>query len=355
MTAPPKGPMHLGWRPFHAQQLALEDLEACYLARVAGVHRSGIDAWCEQGLIALAVPREMQRHGVGAVLTVGDWVLVDRDAPRVRRRLERFSAIVRVAAGSDARQQAIAANLDTLFVVTSCNQDFNPSRLERYMAVALDARVEPVILLTKADLCEDPSVYIARAKESAPRAEVVALNATLSSDCYALLDRWLAPGQTVAFVGSSGVGKSTLVNALTGAERQATAAIREDDSRGRHTTTARELIPMPNGAWLIDTPGMRELRIGAVEEGVDAAFSDVKALARGCRFRDCKHGRDDGCALAAAIADGRLDPRRLASYLKLEREAARATRTLRERRESERRMGKLYRAVQDRRRKDRDA
>ncbi|MBN1238130.1 MAG: GTPase RsgA, partial [Gammaproteobacteria bacterium] len=234
----------LGWRPCFSQQLTLEDLEAYYPARIASVHRSGVSALCEAGAIRLAVPRDMQRGGVAAVLTVGDWVLADRRAPRVRRRLDRSSAILRIAAGSDTQPQAIAANLDTLFVVTSCNHDFNPSRLERYMAVALDANVEPVVVLTKTDLCGDPGGYIERAETSAPGAAVAALNAAVPSEAAARLAPWLDAGRTVAFVGSSGVGKSTLVNALTGVEhgaagmrRQPTAAIREDDSRGRHTTT----------------------------------------------------------------------------------------------------------------------
>ena len=349
----PSALQQLGWRNFHTQQLTLEDLEAYEPARIASVHRSGVAALNEQGHVDLVVPREMQRDGVAAVLTVGDWVLVERGTPRLRRRLERFSAVVRLAAGSDTQPQAIAANLDTLFVVTSCNHDFNPSRLERYMAVALDAGVTAVIVLTKADLCDDPGDYVHRAAGSAPRAEVVALNATEPSDCR-LLEPWLGAGRTVAFVGSSGVGKSTLVNALTGADRQATAAIREDDSRGRHTTTARQLIPMPGGAWLIDTPGMRELKLGPVESGVDSAFDDVTTLASECRFRDCAHMDDEGCALRAAVADARLDARRLDSYLKLQREAARAARALHERRGAERRIGKLYKAIQQRRREDRE-
>lgn len=343
----------LGWRNFYSQQLTLEDLEACEPARIASVHRSGVAALSERGHVDLVVPRDMQREGVAAVLTVGDWVLVDRGTARLRRRLDRLSAIVRVAAGSETQPQAIAANLDTLFVVTSCNHDFNASRLERYMAVALDAGVDAVIVLTKADLCDDPDDYAQRAATCAPRARILAVNATEPSDCRRL-EPWLGAGQTVAFVGSSGVGKSTLVNALSGAERQATAAIREDDSRGRHTTTSRQLIPMPGGAWLIDTPGMRELKVGSVESGVDSAFADVTALASDCRFRDCAHADDEGCALRAAVADGRLDARRLDSYLKLQREAARASRTLHERRGSERRTGKLYKAIQRRRREERE-
>jgi ribosome biogenesis GTPase len=181
---------------------------------------------------------------------------------------------------------------------------------------------------------------------------VIALNATLPNAC-SLLGAWLGPGQTVAFVGSSGVGKSTLVNALTRDAAQATAPIREDDSSGRHTTTARQLIPTMSGAWLIDTPGMRELRIGAVEAGVESVFDDLTELARQCGFRDCRHGADQGCALQAALHAGLIDKRRLGNYLKLQREAVRAARTLHEKRDSERRTGKLYKGIQARRRRER--
>jgi len=342
----------LGWRTFHSQQPSPAELDTHFPARIAGLNRSGIRGIAECGELELIVPREIQRDGVASVLAVGDWVLVERDAPRIRRRLERESAIVRVAAGSDTRPQAVAANVDVLFVVTSCNHDFNAARLERYLALALDGGVEPVIVLTKTDLCDDVSSYVDRARAVAGGAGLIALNSTEASD-YAAFDSWLEPGRTVAFVGSSGVGKSTLVNGLLGAERQVTAPIREDDSRGRHTTTSRDLVLMPGGTWLIDTPGMRELRIGAAHDGVDSAFDDVTALALHCRFRDCRHDGDDGCAVRAAIHEGRLDARRHASYLKLVRETQHAMRTVHERRESERRTGKLHKNIQARKRRER--
>jgi ribosome biogenesis GTPase len=340
----------LGWRPFYAQQLTLQDLEAGFPARVSGVHRSRIDVLHEGGEASVTLPGTLLAGG-NASVTVGDWVLVESGTDRILRLLERASLIARIAAGSQHDVQPIAANLDTLFVVSSCNADFNLSRLERYLSVALDARIEPVILLTKADLCSDPQQYLDQVAQVARNVAALALNA-LESATLQVLAPWLGAGQSVAFVGSSGVGKSTLVNTLTVSAQQATAGIREDDARGRHTTTSRQLIAMPGGAWLIDTPGMRELKIGAVESGVSAVFDDVEALASACRYRDCRHQGDEGCALQAAVERGEIDERRVTSYLKLQREAANAARTTRERRERERSLGRMYKAVQDQQRKD---
>jgi ribosome biogenesis GTPase len=247
-----------------------------------------------------------------------------------------------MAAGAEQRTQVVAANLDTLFVVTSCNDDFNLSRLERYLTVARHGQVEPVIVLTKADLCADQESFVAQARSITRDVAVLALNATDSASANAL-SPWLGRAQTVAFVGSSGVGKSTLVNALVESEAQATAAIREHDAKGRHTTTSREMFALPAGAWVIDTPGMRELKLGGVAAAVSAVFDDVESFAKHCRFRDCQHRNDAGCALQAAAAEGKLDARRLESYLKLLREAERAAQSVAERRAIERRWGRMHR------------
>lgn len=355
MTAGPQpdGPYslaQLGWRAGYAQQLTLDDLSSGFPARVSAVHRNRIDVLHEGGECSVTLPASLFVDGDAAV-TVGDWVLVEAHAARIVRLLDRTSLLARIAAGSERRQQPIAANIDTLFVVTSCNADFNPSRLERYLSVALEARIEPVIVLTKADMCSDVESYLAQAGAVAPRVAVVALNA-LADDSAAALSRWLGAAQTVAFVGSSGVGKSTLINTLSASARQQTSGIRADDARGRHTTTSRQLIAMPGGAWLIDTPGMRELKIGAAESGVNAVFDDVETLARSCRFRDCSHEGDEGCALQAALDAGQIDGRRVASYLKLQREAANAARSVREKRERERIFGRQHKAVLEQQRKD---
>jgi ribosome biogenesis GTPase len=337
MSCRPCSLASLGWRPSHSRQLTLEDLDAAYPARVSSVHRSGLTVISERGTASVSVPHRLAA-AQAAGITVGDWVLVENDAPRVARLVEPHSVILRTAAGTDHRQQAIAANLDTLFVVTSCNEDFNPSRLERYLAVAFEAQVEPVIVLTKTDLCEEAERFVEQASTLSKGIAVVAVNA-LDPACADQLAPWLQAGQTVAFVGSSGVGKSTLVNTLTGAS-QATAGIREDDSKGRHTTTAREMFALESGAWVIDTPGMRELKVGAVQTGLGSVFENIESLAANCRFRDCQHESETGCAVLAAVASGVLDARRLASYRKLQREAANAAMTTHERHARERKFGR---------------
>lgn len=334
----------LGWRPRYAQHLTLEDFEAGYPARVVGVHRNGLSVLSARGA-AMVTLTHTAASGVEPAVTVGDWVLLETDAPRVLRVIERQSLIARVAAGGEHRMQAIAANLDSLFIVTSCNDDFNPSRLERYLAVALDAGVEPVIVLTKSDLCADIAGYVDAAQAIATGVAVVAVDAT-SRTSVMRLSPWLGDGRTVAFAGSSGVGKSTLANSLVGRTAQVTGGIREDDAKGRHTTTSREMFVLPSGAWVIDTPGMRELRVGAIDVGVDAVFDDIEAYTAQCRFSDCGHEGDAGCAVEQAIAEGKLDARRLASYRKLQREAANAARTVHERRERDRHFGLLNRNAQ---------
>lgn len=329
----------LGWRPFHSQQLTLEDLETAYPARVSSVHRSGLVVISEQGTTTVTLPQKLL-DALQLPTTVGDWLLVEHAAPRVQRVIAPYSVIKRHAAGTDHRLQSIAANLDTLFVVTSCNDDFNLSRLERYLALAFEAQVEPVIAITKTDLCDNPEQYIDQANSLGTTATVIALNA-MDATAVATLDPWLRPGQTVAFVGSSGVGKSTLVNTLMGQSQQTTGGIREDDSRGRHTTTSREMFPLDSGAWIIDTPGMRELKIGAIDSGLRTVFDNIESLASQCHFRDCRHEAETGCAVLAAIASGTLDPRRLASYHKLQREAALAQMSNRERRARDKQFGRM--------------
>jgi ribosome biogenesis GTPase len=330
----------LGWSAFYSQQLSLDDLSAGYPARVSNVQRSSLTAICELGTLDVVVPSRLA--SADAAIVVGDWLLIEHEAPRVLRVLERRSLIARMAAGLEQRTQAIAANLDTLFVVTSCNDDFNLSRLERYFTVAKHAQVEAVIVLTKADLCADAATFIAQVRSIAHELAVLALNATAHHEADALAP-WLARGQTVAFVGSSGVGKSTLVNALIAGGVQATGGIREHDAKGRHTTTSRQMFALPSGAWVIDTPGMRELKLGSMTDAVSAVFDDIETRARECRFRDCRHHDDAGCALQAAVASGRLDARRLESYRKLVRETERASQSVRERRAIERRWGRMLR------------
>lgn len=271
------------------------------------------------------------------MVAVGDWGL--SDGQRLTRLLDRQSLLKRRAAGTGRAEQLIAANLDTLFLVTSCNADFNVARLERYLVLAAEAGVSPVVVLTKADL-GDPAEYQAKASRAAPGIPVEALDGRDPQAAQRLSD-WLGRGRTGAFLGSSGVGKSTLLNAMTG-RHDDTQGIREDDAKGRHTTTARHLHPGPNGSWLIDTPGMRALRLTDVGSGIDSVFADISELAQDCRFHDCGHRTEPGCAVQQAIAEGTLDPDRLRRWEKLQREDAHNSASLAESRAHAKSRQKMY-------------
>ncbi len=280
--------------------------------------------------------------------TIGDWVLLDDSRERIERLLERKSLFKRLAAGVSTGQRAeiqlIAANVDTLFVVTSCNEEFNESRLERYLALARESKVTPVVILTKSDLTNERSGFMQRTRRLCRTISVEIVNA-LDAETLAGVRAWISPGQTVALVGSSGVGKSTLLNTLAGREVQITKDIREDDSHGRHTTTHRSLHLLKDGGLLLDVPGMRELAIADAADSLAEMFDDVEVLAERCRFADCAHRAEPGCAVQAAIESAKLDPRRLRSYEKLMREEARNSATLAERRQQRRQFAKLIREV----------
>ena len=263
----------------------------------------------------------------GGYPVTGDWVAVELkgDAAVIAAILPRTTAFTRMAAGTAKAMQVVAANVDMALLAASLNADLNPRRLERYLATALESGARPVFLLTKADACDDVEGLTAQVEAIAAGAPVLAVSVRTGQGLAELGDL-LAPGRTAVLLGSSGVGKSTLVNALAGAERMATREIREDDAHGRHTTTHRELILLPSGALILDTPGMRELALWDAEAGVAAAFAvitaEVEAIARGCRFRDCAHAAEPGCAVRAALADGTLDAERWRSFGKLRGELA---------------------------------
>ncbi len=343
----------LGWSHFFQQQLSLEEWESSTPARVLAVHRNTIDVASEHGRQPIALPGNWHLRDPEDLPTVGDWLLLDSSTGQAQRMLERKSLFRRKAAGSESKVQLMAANVDTLFVVTSCNQDFNLSRLERYLALAMESKVEPVLVLTKADLVDDISEYQRQAMSLNPDVAVETINA-LDLSSVAALTSWCASGQTVALVGSSGVGKSTLINTLCGASIQETGAIREEDARGRHTTTSRTLHPLPAGGLLIDSPGLRELQLSDCQGGVSSLFGDIEDLAQNCRFKDCFHQHEDGCAVKAAVAWGDLSPRRFANYQKLMAEQKRNAETIAEKRRRERNFGKLVRSVQAIRRNERD-
>lgn len=250
----------LGWSHFFQQQLSLEELDSTIVSRVAAVHGQTIETISEQGHHQIPLPGNWLQLDVLQRPTVGDWILLDRATMRPLRILERKSLFRRKAAGIEAKSQLMAANIDTLFIVTSCNLDFNVSRLERYLALAYEAQVEPVVVLTKSDLIDDVSDYVAQARSLKRDLIVEAVNA-LDGESTSMLSCWCGSGQTVALTGSSGVGKSTLINTLCRQTEQSTAPIREDDAKGRHTTTSRSLHFLPDGGMLIDNPGMRELQL----------------------------------------------------------------------------------------------
>lgn len=252
---------------------------------------------------------------------VGDYVMVncaDPDTAIIHRVLPRKSLFVRKAAGTSKTEQVVAANIDTVFLCMSLNNDFNLRRLERYLAVAWESGADPVVVLTKADLCADLPQKQREVGAIAMGVEILTTSA-MESDGYRQIMPYITEGRTVAFVGSSGVGKSTLINRLLGEERLATDGLRNDD-KGHHTTTHRELLVLPNGAMVIDTPGMRELGMWDAASGVGQTFGDIEELAARCRFRNCSHSGEPGCAVRAAIRSDELDSGRWQSYQKLKNE-----------------------------------
>ena len=257
--------------------------------------------------------------------TAGDWVAVEarpgQTTALVHAVLPRSTAFIRKASGPRAGAQVVAANVDVALLVASLNANLNPRRLERYLATTHESGAQPVIVLTKSDLAEFLDEDVAEIEAIALGAPVLAISARTGQGLDAL-DTWLRPGQTAVLLGSSGAGKSTLLNVLAGEERMATREVRATDDRGRHTTTHRELVLLPSGALILDTPGMRELGLWDADEGVSATFADIEALAAQCKFRDCSHGEEPGCAIQAAIDAGELDPGRLYNYEKLQAELA---------------------------------
>ncbi len=322
----------LGWDDAFAHQFQPYTADGLFPGRVALEHKHAYEllgafgpaaAECTGKLLHAAATR-------AALPAVGDWVAVRLRPGEARADihaiLPRRTKFSRRAAGADAVEQIVAANIDTVLLVTALDQDFNLRRIERYLAVAWESGARPVVVLNKADLHPEPAGAQAEVEAIAIGTPVVTLSATRDDPCESLAP-WLQPGRTLAFLGSSGVGKSTLINQLLGSDRQLTRSISNAVGKGRHTTTRRELMVAPSGALILDTPGMRELQLWNINAGtLDTTFADIAALAAQCRFRDCTHRAEPDCAIQAALADGTLDFERWQSFQKLQREQAYAAR-----------------------------
>lgn len=320
----------LGWTPFFSTQLsATEDAQGLPV-RVMAVHR-GMIAVAGAGLDCLVSSRLPGERGEEDRPTVGDWLLIDRVSLDPLRILNRASLFKRRAPGGDRRLQLIAANVDTLFIVASCNEDFNIARIERYLVLAREAEVKPIIVLTKIDLADAPETFREAAGALQPGLEVELVNARDPASA-ARLSVHCRKGETVALLGSSGVGKSTLINTLRGSDSIVTQAVREHDGMGRHTTTVRQMHRLDSGGWLVDTPGMRELQMTDAAIGLAEVFDDIGELTLECRFTNCTHEAEPGCAIQAAMTAGTLAPDRLQRWRKLTAEDTINTESLAERR-----------------------
>jgi ribosome biogenesis GTPase len=316
-----------GWGPFFQEAWQARQEESQEPGRLVAEYRGGYVLATSHGELKASAAGRLRlaiKKGESERPSVGDWVALEarpqEGSAVIHAVLPRRTRLVRKAAGRTEEEQVVAANVDVVFIVSAMTRDLNPRRLERYLALAWDSKAQPVVVLTKADLSEDVAAARERIAALAPGVPLHTVSSFTGEGVDTLLP-YLSGNQTVAFIGSSGVGKSTLINRLLGTERQEVGAVREDD-KGRHTTTHRELLVTPQGGLVIDTPGMRELGLWEAEEGVQATFTDIEALAAGCRFNDCRHLNEPGCAVQEALRAGGLPPERLESYRKLVQEVA---------------------------------
>lgn len=332
----------LGWQPFFQQQLLLEEWDTALPARVIEQHKSTIKVATAEETITLALSHNMPE------MVVGDWILLaesESGEKHFSRLLDRKTCFARKAAGSKVQKQLISANVDTAFIVCSMNDDFNLNRIERFLSLVNESAAEPVVILSKSDQANAPEEFVQAVQSIDPLLMVEAVNC-LDAESIKKLSPWIKEGSTIAVLGSSGVGKSTLTNTLLGENKQSTHDIREDDSKGKHTTTSRSLIALGAGGLILDTPGMREIQLADSKDGISTTFADIEALAEQCRFADCGHQSEPGCAIQRAVKARELDTRRLANYQKLLKEDALNSASLSERRASDKALGKFYKNTQ---------
>ncbi|WP_409346317.1 ribosome small subunit-dependent GTPase A [Paenibacillus sp. MBLB4367] len=315
----------MGWNPKWEEAFAPYREKGYTAGRVALEHKHMYRVYTEHGDVLAEISGKMRHEalGRGDYPAVGDWLALslrlDEGRATIHGVLPRFSKFSRKVAGAVVDEQIVAANVDTVFLVNALNQDFNLRRIERYLTLAWESGANPVLVLSKADLCADIEAAVA---ETESIAMGVPIHAVSHLDGTEALSPYVRKGQTVALIGSSGVGKSTLINRLYGRDVQLTGDIRDGDDRGKHTTTHRELVMLPDGGLLIDTPGMRELQLWDADEGMNASFQDVEELAQQCFYQDCRHDKEPNCAVKSALLDGSLNRSRYDNYLKLQRELA---------------------------------
>ncbi|HXG93647.1 MAG TPA: ribosome small subunit-dependent GTPase A [Blastocatellia bacterium] len=350
----------LGWNAHFDKEFEPYRNEGYRTGRVALEYQGLYRIFTESGEMLAEVTGRMrfQAGGREDFPAVGDWVVIapleNQKKALIHAILPRTSKFSRKAAGQGADEQVVATNVDVIFLVQGLDKDYNLRRIERYLALALESGAHPVIILNKADLADDLEARVREVESISQGLPVHAISAKREEGLEAL-KQYLGQGVTAAFLGSSGVGKSTLINRLLGRERQKVSEVRQSDDRGRHTTRHRELIVLPEGGLLIDTPGMRELQLLDVDEGLADTFADIETIARDCYFSNCRHEREPDCAVKAAIEEGILDPARLENYKKMQSEieyleSRNDFKTRMERKERERKFGKLAKEIKKRKR-----
>lgn len=312
-----------GWNEYFEGEWKYKATPSMYPGRIIADYGQMVRVITNEG--ELSVNRPVESNEKGMHMAVGDWVALENDIESksicVRFVLTRKTKFSRVASGIELKEQIVAANVDTVFLIQSLNRDFNMRRLERYLICAWDSGAMPVVVLTKSDCCDDVAEKIAIAYQTVPGVEVHAISC-LTGEGIEEIQKYVLRGKTIAFLGSSGVGKSTLANTLAGEELFKTQTIRENDSRGRHTTTHREIILLPEGGLILDTPGMRSLSPWEADVGMEVMFGDIEDLVTQCRFNDCSHGNEPGCAVREALNSGSLEMERWNSWQKLQKELA---------------------------------